>query len=304
VNAAALVVVIALVVGLLNALLKANEEVLTLAEQRSRELEVSNREVQEVIAAERSARDQQRLESQQLQESVSEYLTFLDKVSAGDYAAKLDLDMIAAQVQNPDIVRLGEALNATVDTLVEVLAEFQVLQQRYLREGWNMFLESESVERVYRVVDEEARTGDVSQFEPLDAALDARKLVVRREDAAIPIEFGGEILGVLGLRRHEGHWTAEDVALIETITDQLAQTMETLRLIDTTQRQVQREQTLSDLSERFARAFDVDLLLQSAVRDLRQILQVDEVSVYVGPSGSAEPVDAGSAVKAPGGDVV
>ena len=69
--------------------------------------------------------------------------------------------------------------------------------------------------------------------------------------------------------------------------DQLGQTLETLRLVEETQRQAQRQQVLGDLSGRFSRSFDVDALLQQAIMDLGRILDLDEVAVFLEPVTAA-----------------
>ena len=44
------------------------------------------------------------------------------------------------------------------------------------------------------------------------------------------------------------------------------------------------------MTTRFTRSLDIDTLLQTAVHDLGQLLQVDEISVYLGtpPADEAE----------------
>ena len=141
-------------------------------------------------------------------------------------------------------------------------------------------------------------------FDGLDQAVEEamanRQIVVRsnaddgtgRPAIVASINLRDEPLGVLGLHETEGErrWTDDEIALIEAVADQMALAIENARLLDETQRRAEREQTLSQMTARFTRSLDMDTLLQTAVRELSQLLQVDEVAVYLGtpPEGGAE----------------
>ena len=123
-------------------------------------------------------------------------------------------------------------------------------------------------------------------------ALASRQAVVQsdssdgREEAALltPIRLRGEALGVLGLHETDSgrEWTDDEVALVEAVADQMALAIENARLLEETQGRAEREQTLGQMTARFTRSLDIDTLLQTAVRELGQLLQVDETSVYLG----------------------
>jgi len=123
------------------------------------------------------------------------------------------------------------------------------------------------------------------------AALANRQAVVqsdssdRREATLLTsIRLRGEALGVLGLHETDSgrEWTDDEVALVEAVADQMALAIENAHLLEETQRRAEREQTLSQMTARFTRSLDIDTLLQTAVRELGQLLQVDETSVYLG----------------------
>jgi GAF domain-containing protein len=134
----------------------------------------------------------------------------------------------------------------------------------------------------------------------IEAAMAQRQVVVQsggRDGAeqpalVVPISLRGEALGALGLHETEGkrRWTDDEIALIEAVADQMALAIENARLLEDTQQRAEREQTLSEMTARFTRSLDIDTLLQTAVHDLGQLLQVDEISVYLGtpPADEAE----------------
>jgi len=172
--------------------------------------------------------------------------------------------------------------------LITTLNELRSVQQRYLREAWTMFLESGSGRRGFSAHGGEVQAVPPAWNPPMLKATQGRRTVVEGGELAVPIAVRDEVIGALSARRTDGSpWTAEDLALVESVMDQLGQTLETLRLVEETQRQAQRQQVLSDLSGRFSRSFDVDALLQQAIMDLGRILDLDEVAVFLEPVTAA-----------------
>ena len=100
----------------------------------------------------------------------------------------------------------------------------------------------------------------------------------------VPISLRGEVFGALGLHETERkrQWTNDEIALVEAVADQMALAIENARLLEETQQRAEQEQALSQMTARFTRSLDVDALLQTAVRELGQLLRTDEISVYVG----------------------
>jgi hypothetical protein len=72
------------------------------------------------------------------------------------------------------------------------------------------------------------------------------------------------------------------LAVVETITTQAMQALEIARLLEETRARVAREQLLGQLSEAFSRSLDVESVLQTAVRELGRLLEMDEVTAHIG----------------------
>jgi GAF domain-containing protein len=157
------------------------------------------------------------------------------------------------------------------------LREVQRLYGEYDYEAWTKFVKAQPRSR-YRYTDK------VGEREESDGD----------EVMVVPLKVRNQVVGKMKLRKPtEGEgWTADERTLVETLVNQMGPTLESVRLLEETQRRAEREQSLSVLSARMARAFDVDTLLRSAVRDLRQILDMDEVAIYMEPpSGEDEAWD-------------
>jgi GAF domain-containing protein len=100
-----------------------------------------------------------------------------------------------------------------------------------------------------------------------------------------PIRLREQTIGSIVLQRDpdQNPWSAEEVSLVEELSTQIALALENAHLLEETQRRAEQEQILGQMTARFTRSLDMDTLLQTAVRELGQLLQVDEVSVHIGP---------------------
>jgi GAF domain-containing protein/HAMP domain-containing protein len=109
--------------------------------------------------------------------------------------------------------------------------------------------------------------------------------------AALPIKVRGHVIGVVDVHKRSGagEWTPEQVALLETLSDQLGAALENARLYQDTQRRAAREQMLNTITGRFARSLDLETILQTAVQELGQSLPVREVSILVGAPSDTGP---------------
>ena len=161
------------------------------------------------------------------------------------------------------------------------LEEMEASQRLYAREQW-----ADLVPR--RVAPVYQRT--LPGVEPLadtvlpevegadgDAGADRSALVA-------PVTLRGEIIGALGLQEADGgrKWAEDEIALVEAVADQMALAIENVRLLEETRQLAGWEQTLSDMTARFTRSLDTETLLQAAIQEIGQLLQMDEVSVHIG----------------------
>ncbi|RLC67270.1 MAG: hypothetical protein DRI48_02755 [Chloroflexi bacterium] len=98
---------------------------------------------------------------------------------------------------------------------------------------------------------------------------------------ATPIKIQDQIIGVLDAHKpaEAGGWTAEEIALLETLADQLAVALEGARLHQDAQRRAEREHLISEVTTRVRETLDMDTVLQTAVREMRQALGLHDVMI-------------------------
>jgi hypothetical protein len=287
---------------------------LSTAQRRGQELAEASRQAQQAAQAEREAREREESAAWQLRRAVQEYTAFLERVTAGDYSAMLTLDEAE---QGGEVARelrtLGDHLNSTVETLVTALSGMQILQQRYLRDAWEGFVGTGITHRGFRYHAPSTGSGrspsigsgrgmvepdDEAWLTPMEKAVQDKDATVSERELALPITLRGQIIGAIGARRPStlrqaqdsagsgsgeemAGWNDEDVALVTAITDQLAQTIESLRLLDETQRRAVRERLTREITDKMRRAVDMDDLMQTAIREMAAALGTSSTFVQL-----------------------
>lgn len=248
-------------------------DTLAATEQRGQALVKITRQAEQAASAERAARQREERAVRLLRQAVQEYSAFLERIAAGDYDARLDLDRAGQLEEVPaELLALGQRLNDTVEALVQALDELRSVQQRYVGEAWERFTQAGGIHQGFQYQEQEVRPDDKAWMSSMTDAVRGKQTVVGQSDLAFPITLRGETIGAIGARREEGGWSEDDVALVEAVIDQLAQTIESLRLLDETQRRAASERVTREVTDRMRRTVDMDTLLQTAVERMATIL--------------------------------
>jgi hypothetical protein len=141
---------------------------------------------------------------------------------------------------------------------------------------------------------------DEAWLTPMEKAVQDKDATVSERELALPITLRGQIIGAIGARRPStlrqardsagsgsqeemAGWSDEDVALVTAITDQLAQTIESLRLLDETQRRAVRERMTREITDKMRRAVDMDDLMKTAIREMAAALGTSSTFVQLSP---------------------
>jgi GAF domain-containing protein len=275
-------------------------QILALFASRKREetLAEMSREAETSADAQRAAQAQVLARARQLQEVAQEYVTFLERVASGDYSASLDLIALAERPDLPqELISLGEYINTTVASLVSALNEAQSAQRTYIRQSWESLMEAERTPGGYRYRATEA--DDTSHVEvaedawlpPMTRAVHAMDVVVDPGSLAVPIASAArtQLIGALGVRREGGEsWSEDELAILTTVTDQLAQTLENLRLLDETTRRAAREQMAGEITGRIREAVEIEAVLERALSELGRAFAAERGTAYLSLSEKEE----------------
>lgn len=101
----------------------------------------------------------------------------------------------------------------------------------------------------------------------------------------IPISIRGSVIGRIRAHKDKqaGEWTAEEMSLLETVSEQVSIALESARLFEDSQRRASQERVISEVSGRFRETLNVDAVLKTAVQEMRTQLGLSEVSVRLVP---------------------
>jgi GAF domain-containing protein len=101
---------------------------------------------------------------------------------------------------------------------------------------------------------------------------------------AIPLKVRDHVIGILDAHKpaEAGAWTPDEIALMETLTQQLSLALEGARQRQDTQNRAIRERLTREIAARMRETLDVETVMQTAVRQMRETLDLAEVEVRIG----------------------
>jgi GAF domain-containing protein/HAMP domain-containing protein len=106
----------------------------------------------------------------------------------------------------------------------------------------------------------------------------------------IPVTVrGGQVIGAIRAHKPDraGEWTEEEIALMEALSENLGVALDGARLYQDTQLRAIREQLVSTVTGRIRETLDMDIILKTAVQEMRQALGLPEITVRL----ATQPVD-------------
>ncbi len=172
--------------------------------------------------------------------------------------------------------------------------ELNRLYGEMLAETWRAVLSG--VEMLgYRYLDERGIEPVRTWTPAMEEALE-RDGMVRRwideetEIVAVPLHARGLRVGGVAAQR-QGGWTPQWLETFLQLVEHLETALESALLFTESQMRAMRERALGELSAQFAQAFDMQVLLENAVRELGRRFELDDVSIFIGPPDEEEAIE-------------
>jgi GAF domain-containing protein/HAMP domain-containing protein len=167
-------------------------------------------------------------------------------------------DQVAVAIENARL--LGESQAA--------LMQLEAVSTLRTRDAWNQKLLGQEL---------------AFTFTPLGIRLEANSGSAGENGVQTPITLRGQTIGSISLaRKDNARWSKFDEDLVNEVAYQVGLAVDNLRLLEDAQQRARQEQTIGELATRFSQALDIDSLLQTAARELGQMPDVSEVSVFIG----------------------
>jgi GAF domain-containing protein len=102
-----------------------------------------------------------------------------------------------------------------------------------------------------------------------------------------PIRLREEAFGSIVLKQDpdQDPWSPEELAMLQEVSDQVALALENARLLDATRRRAAQERLISEITAHVRESLDLDIVLQTTVREIGEALNIAEVEVRMGSGG-------------------
>ncbi len=195
-------------------------------------------------------------------------------------ALSIVADQLALTIEN---VRL-------LDQMQQTVRELQASSAQYTREAWQRLARSAQQQTGYRY----RRLGvEPAVEQPAEArrALELGEPVIiasegEREEAfstvAVPVRLRDQVIGVLNLRVAGRAISPEFLATVQQVSERLALSMESARLLRDTRLRAIQDRLLSEVSARIGESLDIETVLKRAVQEMRAALGLKEVEIRMG----------------------
>ncbi len=103
-----------------------------------------------------------------------------------------------------------------------------------------------------------------------------------KAEIAVPIGLADRVLGVLDVQHNVANGLGNDDArLLHSVANQVAIALRNAQLFEETRRQAEREAQINAIGQEIQKATDIETVLQTAVRELSQALDVPRVTVML-----------------------
>jgi nitrate/nitrite-specific signal transduction histidine kinase len=103
-----------------------------------------------------------------------------------------------------------------------------------------------------------------------------------RSELALPIALGREVLGVLDVQQNQADsFNADEVALLQSVANQIAAALSNARSFTRAQQQAHREASLLSITQKIQAATTPESVLQIATQELGQALQARRATAHI-----------------------
>ncbi len=168
----------------------------------------------------------------------------------------------------------------------QALNESMAWYRQNIREGWAALSREESLIGYQQTLAGGRKlTKPIETDEIREAINSGNVLIVQPEDdnkaayMVVPVKLRGQIIGTLKIHAPTENraWSRDEINLANAVSDRLSLALENARLIQESQKQVIKEQTISEVTSRIGTSIDMKNVLKTAVEELGRALPGSEV---------------------------
>ncbi|NJN80636.1 MAG: GAF domain-containing protein [Anaerolineales bacterium] len=187
-------------------------------------------------------------------------------------------DQIAIAIDN------ARLFSQTQQTLVEV----QTLYRQNLQESWKSFSREEGMVGYIQSLGSGKKITETIGSTEIQQVLNRGETLVAQPNGKdtestiiVPIKLRGQVIGVMRIQAPEQdkQWTANEINLSQAVSERLSLALENARLIQESQRQVIKEQAISEITGKIGSSINLENVLQTAVEELGRSIPGSEVII-------------------------
>lgn len=170
----------------------------------------------------------------------------------------------------------------------QALSEAQALYRQNLKEGWSAFVGGAGMVGYYKTPTGGNKLTQPINTEEIQQVMNRGEVIILHADGrsqepalVIPIKLRGQIIGVMQIKAPSlnRQWTANEIGLTETVAERLSLALENARLIEESQQQAIKEQTISDITGKIGSSINFENVLLTAVEELGRSIPGSEVVI-------------------------
>ena len=183
----------------------------------------------------------------------------------------------------------------------QALDEVQALYNQYIQKEWKVLHNKTQNVGYLKTLNGGKPLVAPIESDDIQHAVRTGQTLISRADGGeadpvvvVPIKLRGRTIGVLNIKAtgRDREWSRDELNLIQSVTDRLALAMENARLFEETARRAEREKLVSEITGKIRSVNDPQVMIQTAVDELRNILGASRVQVVPQiPPGSDTNVD-------------
>ncbi len=202
-------------------------------------------------------------------------VTGLDEGDAG--LLRTLANQVAVAIRNARLFAQTEAARA----------EAEAAQARYVGQAWGGAQRDKQRGYYYRQGASEPSQDEIDQL--LELAQEKEQVDIAYPDKPVvvaPIRLQNQVIGAMEFLEtdpsQQRTYTEQELALVQAIADQVAQSAENLRLFGETRERAGREQTIREITEKMQAAADMEALVKMTTEALGTYFSVDYATIELG----------------------
>jgi GAF domain-containing protein len=161
------------------------------------------------------------------------------------------------------------------------LRELQVAQGEYTRATWDRMEVAPTF--VYDQI--EVAPVDGPGHLAIDEALQTGQLIKKTEGTAslaTPLRLGEHVIGAIALEESEGRlWTAEEIEVVQAVTEQVALALQSARLYGESQQRAAEQEGLARIAALASSTLEIDELLDQLMEEAKQLVNAESCALLL-----------------------